>query len=352
VRAALTWLRDQGLSATGLRLAARLGGFWRLRSASAEGRAWLETFLAQPDVEAAPAADRVTALRWAGELAGLEGDLETAERRLSQSLDLARTTDDKRGTAAALGALGSVLFQHVDIARSVGPFEEAAALMRELGDMRQTAFLQAYLAGAVGIGGDLARGEALVAESEQLLRSLGDTGSFEADFVLLIQGWLALTSGDYDRAAERLEAALALGRALNAKGSLSAVLAFMGQLALARNEVAVAVQHYRNGLVLGWEGDFVVGMAYNLLGLAALGIRRGQFARVAPFIGALDAMGVKVQTLPGTMTTSYEAGVVATRAALGEEAFDRAREAGRDLPLEEVIAEAVALADELVGDST
>ena len=65
--------------------------------------------------------------------------------------------------------------------------------MRELGDLRQTAFLLAYLAGAVGIGGDPARGEALIAESEQLLESLGDTSSFEANFVTLIQGWLALT---------------------------------------------------------------------------------------------------------------------------------------------------------------
>ncbi len=82
-----------------------------------------------------------------------------------------------------------------------------------MGDLRQTAFLQAYLAGAVGIGGDPARGEALIAESEQLLESLGDANSFEANFVALIQGWLALMArGFNDPAEEQLEAALALGR--------------------------------------------------------------------------------------------------------------------------------------------
>ena len=188
LRAALTWLRDREETGAGLRLAAALGGFWRLRSASAEGRVWLETFLAQPAVDDAPIGVRIVALRWAGELAGLEGDIGTAEARLAESLALARSAGDKRGTAAALGALGSVLFQHVDIARSIRPFEEAAALMRELGDLRQTAFLQAYRAGAIGIGGDPARGEALIAESERLLESLGDMSSFEADFVLLVQG--------------------------------------------------------------------------------------------------------------------------------------------------------------------
>jgi serine/threonine-protein kinase PknK len=352
LRAALTWLRDQKEAGAGLRLAAALGGFWRLRNASAEGRAWLETFLAQPTVDDAPIGVRIVALRWAGELAGLEGDIGTAEARLAESLSLARSAGDQRGTAAALGALGSVLFQHVDIARSVGPFEEAAALMRELGDLRQTAFLLAYLAGAVGIGGDPARGEALIAESEQLLESLGDTSSFEANFVALLQGWLALTSGDYHRAEERLETALTLGRVLDAKGNLSVTLVFMGELALTRGDLTSAARHYREGLVLGWEGDFLVGMAYNLHGLVWLGSRSGKFAPTVRLVGALDALAGQVQNLPGLVTATSDDDIARMREALGEEAFTTAREAGRALPLHEAITDAIELADELMGGAT
>jgi predicted ATPase/DNA-binding XRE family transcriptional regulator len=352
LRAALTWLRDREKNGTGLRLAAALGGYWRLRSASAEGRAWLETFLAQPRVGETRVGDRIVALRWAGELAGLEGDLETAEARLSESLALARSAGDKRGIAAALGALGSVLFQHVDIARSIQPFEEAAALMRELGDLRQTAFLLSYLAAAVGIGGDQARGEALIAESEQLLESLGDTSSFEASFVVMVQGWLALTGGDYTRAEEHFETALTLGRALDSKGLLSATLAFMGELALIRGEETTAAGHYREGLVLGWEGDFAVGMTYNLHGLIWLGSHRGNLATVVRLVGALDALAGQAQNLPGLVTATREDDVARMWEALGEEAFTTAREAGRALPLQEAITEAVALADELMGGAT
>jgi predicted ATPase/DNA-binding XRE family transcriptional regulator len=352
LRAALSWLRDREKNGTGLRLAAALGGYWRLRSASAEGRAWLETFLAQPTVGEPRFGDRIVALRWAGELAGLEGDMETAEARLSESLALARSAGDKRGIAAALGALGSVLFQHVDIARSVQPFEEAAALMRELGDLRQTAFLLSYLAAAVGIGGDQARGEALIAESEQLLESLGDTSSFEASFVVMVQGWLALTGGDYTRAEEHFETALTLGRALDSKGLLSATLAFMGELALIRGEETTASGHYREGLVLGWEGDFVVGMTYNLHGLIWLGSRRGNLATVVRLVGALEALAGQAQYLPGLVTATREDDIARMREALGEEAFTTAREAGRALPLQEAITEAVALADELMSGAT
>jgi non-specific serine/threonine protein kinase len=344
LRAALTWLRDREATGAGLRLAAALGGFWRLRSASAEGRAWLETFLMQPTAGEAPAGVRIVALRWAGELAGLEGDVVTAQARLSESLDLARRAGDTRGTAAALGALGSVLFQHVDIARSVAPFSEAATLMRELGDLRQTAFLQAYLACAVGIQGDLERGESLVAESEALLRSLGDTRSFEANFVMLIQGWLALTRGDLDRAEERLTATLGLGRMLDTKGLLSAALAFMGELALARGEAAAAAVHFREGLVFGWEGDFNVGMVFNLQGLVWLGCRGDELTRVARLIGAVDALGGAVQQVLGMVAAAHEADLARLRVELGDEAFAAARAAGRAMPLEEMIAEALALA--------
>ena len=349
LRVALAWLRDQGVSGPGLQLAAALGVFWRLRSANTEGRAWLETFLAQPAADEVPAADRIVALRWAGELAGLQGDLGAATARLRESLDLARTAGDTRAVAAALGAIASALLQHGDVTSSLAPFAEAAALTRELGDLRQTAFLLAYYAYAVGHQGDVTQGEALAAESEELMRSLGDTDSFEANLTLLAQGLLALMGGAYDRAADRLEAALALGLALDAKAILSVTCAGLGEVAQARGQVVVAAGHYRDGLTLGWEGDYPLGMAFNLQGLVRVGSQRAEFAPVARLVGALDAFQGAVRALPGVVAAAYEADVARVRTALGEEAFATAREAGRALPLEEAVAEALRLAEERMG---
>ena len=248
---------------------------------------------------------------------------------------------DKRGIAAALGAIGSASFQSNDFAGSVAPLAEAAALARELGDRRQAAYLLAYLALAVGNQGDLARAEALAAEGEALARSLGDAPSYEAAFVVLAHGWLALMAAAHDRAEERLAAALALGRALAAKAVLSAALGGLGEVALARGQVGAAAGHYREGLVLSWEVGWPGGTAFNLQGLARVAVRRGDHARVASLAGTVDAVGGPIRVLPGA-TAEYEAAVARAREALGEAAFAGERAAGRVLPPEEAVAEAVA----------
>jgi hypothetical protein len=88
-------------------------------------------------------------------------------------------------------------------------------------------------------------------------------------------------------------------------------------------------------------------MAYNLHGLIWLGSRCGNFVPVVRLVGALDALAGHSQCLPGLVTATREDDITRIREALGEETFTTAREAGRALPLQEAITEAVALADEL-----
>jgi tetratricopeptide (TPR) repeat protein len=337
------------MSATGLRLAATLGAYWHVRSANTEGRAWLEGFLAQAAADDTSDADRITALRWAGELAGLAGDLSAAQTHLEKSLALARQTNDTSGMAAALRAVGSALVQQGQMAAAITPFTEAISLARELGDDRQTAFLLAYLAIAVGREGDLARAETLVTESAELLHRLGDAPSFEANFLEFVQGWLAIMAGDYDRAQRHLEAALALGRALDAKAMLAPTFAGLAEVALTHDEVDAALEYYRQGLDLGWEGDYPVGIAFNLQGLARLASLRDELVGAARLVGVLEAFHAMVRALPLTERAAYDAAVESVQMGLGIEAFTAAREAGRALSLEAAVTEARALADTLSG---
>jgi tetratricopeptide (TPR) repeat protein len=348
LRAALSWLRDHEEYGLGLRLATALGGFWHVRSANAEGRMWLESFLTLSSADDASPADQVAALRWAGELAGLEGDLTAAQTHLEKSLRLARQDGDTCGVAAALRAIGSALFQQGQVAASIAPFSEAIALTRQLGDQRQTAFLLAYLAAAVAHQGDCGRAEALVAESRELFRALGDAGSFEANLGLLAEGLIALMEGNLERAEDRFNATLSLGQILDAKAIVAATLGGLGQIALERRGDTVAAGHFREGLIQGWDGDYPLGIAWSLIGLMRLASRHGRLAASARLVGGLDAFPGVIQALPPAAVAAYEADATQVQTSLGCPAFTAARQAGRDLPLEEMIDEAVALADELM----
>ena len=351
LRAALSWLRDREEHGLGLRLATALGGFWHVRSANAEGRMWLESFLALSSADDASHADRIGALRWAGELARLEGDLTTAQTHLEQSLALARRVGDRHGVAAALRAIGSALFQQGQVAACIPPLSEAIGLTRDLGDRRQTAFLMAYLAVAVGHQGDFERAEALIAESRELFDELGDSGSFEVDLGLLGEGLIAFMEGDQDRAADRFNAALSLGQVLDTKGLVAATLGGLGEIAVARGQRAEAARHCREGVIQGWGGDYPLGIAWSVMGLVRLASRDCQLASAAHLVGALDAFSELMHALPPASIRAYEADVARVQTSLGQQAFTMMREAGRASPLEEIVAEAVTLADELIGET-
>jgi hypothetical protein len=211
--------------------------------------------------------------------------------------------------------------------------------------------LQAFLGGAIAHQGDFARGDALVAESAEMLRTLGDTRSFEADFVLIVEGWMAVLAEDYDRAEDRLEAALVLGRVIDAKGSLSAIHALFGEVAHARGHVETAAGHFHEGVIQGWEGDYPLGIAWNLHGLVRFGSHRDALTAVARLVGVLDAFQGPMQALPPTVIVAHEVDVARVRAVLGEEAFTAARRAGQALSLEAAVTEALAVADEVLTEA-
>jgi tetratricopeptide (TPR) repeat protein len=352
LRAALSWLRERGEYGLGLRLAAALGGFWHVRSANAEGRMWLESFLALSPADDESHAARIVALRWAGELAGLEGDLTSAQIHLEKSLALARRAGDTCGVAAALRAIGSALFQQGQVAACIAPMSEAITLTRELGDQRQTAFLLAYLAAGVAHQGDFERAEVMIAESREHFAALGDTGSFEANLGLLGEGLIAFMEGDHDRAEDRLNAALRLGQILEAKAIVSATLGGLGEIALGRGQRKEATAHYRHGVIQGWGGDYPLGIAWSLMGLVRLASHDCYLASAARLIGGLTPYSGLMQALPPASVAAYEADVARIQTSLGRQVFTEAHEADRVLRLEELVTGGIALAGELMGQET
>ena len=346
LRAALAWAiaRDPDQA---LRLAGGLWRFWEVRGHLAEGRGWLERALAAGG--AAPRM-RATALNGAGNLAWAQGDLARADELHAAALALRRELGDAGGVAASLSNLGLVAHVRGDLARAAALYDEALALDRERGDRAGIAGTLNNLADVARIRGQLGRAAALWAEALALRRELGDKRGVAAALDNL--GLAVGAQGDLGRAAALHTEAVALQREVGDRQGLAHALNNLGGTVSARGDLARAAALYDEALALSVELGDRLGVARGLEGLAAAaaGSRPHQTARL---LGAAEALRESLGTpLPPGERAVHDRRVAEAHARLGAAAFAAAWGAGQALSLEEAVAAAQALADELAEDAT
>jgi hypothetical protein len=131
LRVALDWLAGTDPDA-GLELAGALGWYWFSHGHIAEGDARLEAALAASGT-AGPS--RARALSAAGSLAARSGRVEAGRAMAEDAVARWKGLGDERETAAALDALGWLLFYDAnDGPASLEAFEEALSIWQALGD--------------------------------------------------------------------------------------------------------------------------------------------------------------------------------------------------------------------------
>ena len=131
LRAALDWLSKTNPEAA-LGLTGTLGWFWFTRGYLSEGEARLRAALM---VSGANAQNRTRALAASGSITARIGMVEDGRLRLETAVGDWRQLGDRKETAAALEALGWLLFYDAgDDLASLAAFEEARSIRRELAD--------------------------------------------------------------------------------------------------------------------------------------------------------------------------------------------------------------------------
>ena len=302
LRAALGWLRVRGRIAEGLRLATAPGRFWWRRGFLSEGRTWLDSFLALPEVEGVSLV-RIRALIVAGDIAAWQKDNEHALSRHGEAAALARSLGDAWGVAMALYGLGS------------------DAVDRE----------------------ELPQAEPLLAESLAHFRAIGDT--WGAALARSKQGILALAQGDHVRADVYLKEALAVFRERQDWRFVAGVLDELGHLALARGDGRSARRAQAEALALSVSLGDRTGIAWGLMGQAGVAALVGRAEQATRLLGAAatlrEVVGARLAPQEQAMHDQIEADA---QAALGAAGFAAAWVEGAALPLADAVAEAIAVA--------
>jgi predicted ATPase/DNA-binding CsgD family transcriptional regulator len=306
LRAALAWAIGCGDAEAALRLASAPWSFWAVRRFLGEGHSWLARALALPNGE--PSAARAKAMAAAGMVAWARGEVEHAENLLQQSAALWRSIGDGARLARSLHYLGLVAWQQGDFRAMAAQAEASLAAAEESGDEVGTAVARVTLGRA-------------------LLR-LGELG----------------------RARQALERALERFRALGIGRGTAWALAHLVEIAQLEDDRRQAIELHLDALNAYRDLADTWGVGEEVPALAALAAASGRLETGARLLGA----GARLRDMTGIAPKhrlSDPAGVAADlKERLGEGSFAAAWEAGRALTTEQAVAEAEAIAKELVGE--
>jgi predicted ATPase/DNA-binding XRE family transcriptional regulator len=295
LRAAISWALDADDGATGVRMGWTLWYFWWARSYHREGRRWMEEVLKCT----LPSALRGRALVVAGTLAWGHGDYERCGRYSEEGLEESLQAGDELGAAWARVGLGLSAMSRSDYGAATSHLQEALRSFRQLNEGYGVAHVTNFL------------------------------------------GMVALMRGDEGQATAMFEEGLAAARRIGDRTSTCTALYNLAQAALSRSEYDEAALLFEEGVTLSEQMRDRANAAYCLEGLAVVANGRGEGELSGRLIGAAEglheAVGVPVYLYYEPHRSRYERTVSAVRSQLGEEAFEEARERGREMTFEQAV---------------
>jgi predicted ATPase/transcriptional regulator with XRE-family HTH domain len=340
LRAALSWADEQQDVTLALWLAGGAGPYWFGRGHLTEGRDRLERALARPGGSVAA---RLQALISASMLVRAQGDQVRAAELADESLEIARAGDE-RSLSTALYTRGNIAQAQGDHDLAAAMLEEALALAKKVGPPSRVASILNVLSDVADARGDVARAVALMDEAIALKREVGDTSGLA--ICLSNMGAIMLDHGEPVRAIPFLEEALELFRALKNQANTGMALHNLGVAALDSGDLARAPVFLRDGLAHFAEVGDRSGVAFSLEAFGKLAGSLGRPATALRLYGAAEAVRVEIgEPIPAGQRDDYALEVTRTKAKLNAAEAEAALTAGRALPIDAAVAEALALAD-------
>ena len=334
LRAALDWLLENQELEWALRLSMALFRFWDMREHFIEGRTRLERLIRLTGSGYPKERGRICT--FLGALATSQGDYESADVFLKQSLALYRELDDQWGIAASWNALAVATRDRGNFDEAESYFEMSLACWRNLPDPISTARCLHNLANVARMRGDFLRATTALAEATSIFRELGDTSG---------AAWSINQSGDLELEQGRIESAQNLyGEALDAfrkvddRWGCGRSLADLGYIHCVRGDFAAARDAYREAMDLFVELGHRRGIARTLEGRACVAVASGNAIRALTLEAAADRLRNQI----GAPLTKADRARLTERLCSARKILDRpegklAWQKGSEMPLESAI---------------
>lgn len=350
IRAAVHWCFDTGQVEPGLRFVGALGWFWYRHSHITDGRTMAEMMLdldrrhpgGTPEASISRLHARARALTSLGSMIYLQGYYTEALACHAASLPLYQAAGDRHGEAMAYNNLGVQAIHMRQPDQALSYLETGLAFSRQVADYWVQANIQGNIAYLYIKTGDWARAEAALADALVQARRVEDR--LLVGHCLENLGEVKYGQARYDEAETFLRQGLVAAQECGNKELLSYVVNALAYVAFKQARYGEAVIRFREVLEIGQSIGWQSAMATGLGGLACVAERGDATELAVHLLGAMDAV---LHTSGGSLSALEQAEVdqarAATRARLGQEAYEAAWRLGGALAMDEAFALALTV---------
>ena len=272
-----------------------------------------------------------------GSVAHIQAEYAAAQAIYAEALDLATRAGDAHQMGQALSGLGRLALHQGDQDAATRYYTESMARFREVGDLRRATLILGNL-GVVAINtGELTLAEKRLTEHLDNARRLGDRKLTSGALTNL--GLVVFRAGDLDRAAALHQQALELSGQLGDRRLEVVALGNLGLVAAQRQNYVAAAQFWLRSLDLAEAVGERRSLAEILEELAAVESAAGNVQRAATLFGASQGIRADIGApVLGPDQARLGDAIAAAAAALGDEAFSAAHQAGLQMSVEQAVA--------------
>ncbi len=240
LRAALNWLLITRQAETAAHIACALGTSWQRRAHYSEGRGWLDKVLAQNAETSVDDVLHGRPLQTAARLAYRQGDWQTANAYLQESLALFHSAGDQVGKAHILHDLGCIALDQADWPAAIRLNEDSLRLARDASEPIATYRALTNLGRAHLSLGDRDAAAALFHDAYKIAQRVDHTEGIA--FSLTNLSWIALYAGDSAYAKTLAQDGLRLCHLLGEREIFTECLEILASTALVEGEERRAAQ--------------------------------------------------------------------------------------------------------------
>jgi non-specific serine/threonine protein kinase len=272
----------------------------------------------------------------------MRNDLTGARQRFEASRKLFGELGDQRQIASVLHDLAYLAMTQGDHTGARAYYDEELALSRAIGHRHGIFWALHGMAWVAKVQGDLRRAAALYDTCLALAHELHHADGIA--WAMSSLGTIAQYQGKYERAIAYYRESERVWRRLGRKAVLAGLLQDQGRVALRQGATSHAAAHFTESLVMAQELQRIRTIVLSLIGLAAVASAIREYVQAVRLLGTVATLlSASNHVLEPMVQSDYDCSMAAARVRLDDVIFERAWAAGQALPLEQAIAEALAL---------